>query len=68
MSVLAALTHILFQIAISIRDATGRERFVTILAVAVRAHGLPGQYELCLHIMREEKIMGNGRDKKTGNS
>lgn len=72
-SLLAALTHILFPVTISIRNATGRERFITILAIDVWAHclltaSLYLQYKLYLHIMREEKILGNGREKKPGNS
>lgn len=57
MSLLAALTPIVFQITTNIRDATSRERFTTILAIYLCPHGLPGPCELCLHTQKKRKLL-----------
>lgn len=56
MSLLAALTPIVFQITTSIRNATSRERFITILAIYLCPHGLPGLCGLYLHTQKKRKL------------
>lgn len=57
MSLLAALTPIVFWITTNIRDATSRERFTTILAIYLCPHGLPGSCELYLHTQKKRKLL-----------
>lgn len=69
MSLSGALIHLLFQVTHF--STIGREKFISMLVTDVWAHGLPGQCELYLYIIREKRNnMGNGRGKKekTGNS
>lgn len=57
MSLLAALTPIVFQITTSPRDAASRERFTTSLAVYLCQLGLPGLHELYLCTRKKRKLL-----------